>query len=468
MKKIITLFFLYLLISPLYSEQNVSITGVDSSEMLLNGNIHIYVSPENTPDLKKTEMPELGDFSLFEKERGTENWLSTDITDLQFNGVNQDQISFMLLLDNSGSMYDTLSAELTEKSEEQRIYFVLKALQDLFSATTDYKDNISLVSFNTNIVTLTAFTDSRSRLLSSLDGIIRPETDDSYTELYRAMTTASDELSLRKGRKVLILLSDGENYTYSENKKEPHPVFGNELIDLSDLEQNMQKRGITLYTIHYARNTDNELSALSRKTGGMSYTASSRNELLTAYKEIHSRINNEFRLSYTPVVSAARERTVKVSLSGGQSSSEFTFIWEIFWGLAPNLPWWVYCILSLLAIILVFIIHRTPFEKSYGFPHLEVIASADSNKTVIQISQNKTMIAVSREQTQIMNEDEFLNKNNNETGITIIRGSDGKYQLKADHEVMVNNKTVINRELEAGDVIRSEETMIIFDEAAED
>lgn len=468
MKKIITLFSLILLISPLYSEQNISITGVDSSEMLLNGKIHIYVSLEEKQEAIKSEMPVLEDFTLFEKDRNSENWLNTEITDLQFNGVNQDQISFMMLLDNSGSMYDSLSAKATEIPEEQRIYFVLKALQDLFSATTDYKDNISLVSFNTNIVTLSTFTDSRSRLLSSLDGIIRPQADDSYTELYRAMTSASDELSMRKGRKVLILLTDGENYTYSENKKEPHPLFGNELLHLSDLEQDMQKRGITLYTIHYARNTDSELSELSRKTGGMSYTASSRNELLTAYKEIHNRINSEYRLSYSPGVSAARERTIKVSLSGEQNSSGFTFIWEIFWGLAPNLPWWIYCILSLMALILVFIIHRTPFEKSYGFPHLEVIASAESDKTIIQIDQNKTMIAVSRDHTQIMSEDEFQNKDSNETGITIIKGSDGKYQLKADHEVMVNNKTVINRELEAGDVIRSEGTMIIFDEAAED
>ncbi|MBF9017641.1 MULTISPECIES: VWA domain-containing protein [unclassified Oceanispirochaeta] len=468
MKKIITLLSLVLFLIPLYSQQNISVTGVDSSEMLVNGNIHIYVSLEDSSELQVNEMPELNDFSLFEKERSSEDWITEDLIDLQFNGVNQDQISFTLLLDNSGSMYDTLSAKPTDKKDEQRIHFVLKALQDLFSATTDYKDNISIVSFNTNIETLTSFTDSRTKLLSSLDGIIRPTAEDSYTELYRAMKTASDQLSMRKGRKVLILLSDGENYTYSENRKEPHPLFGNELLELRDLEKEMQKRGITLYTIHYARDSDSDLTALSRKTGGLSYTASSRNELLTAYKEIHSRINNEFRLSYKPGVSAARERSIKVSLGDRESSSEFTFLWEIFWGLSPTLPWWVYCILSALAVLLVFIIHRTPFEKIYSFPHLEVLAADDSDKTVIQISHDKTMIAVSRDQTQIMDESEFENKDSDETGITIIKDSDGKYQLKADHEIMVNNKTVINRELEAGDVIRSEGTMIIFDEPAED
>jgi hypothetical protein len=78
------------------------------------------------------------------------------------------------------------------------------------------------------------------------------------------------------------------------------------------------------------------------------------------------------------------------------------------------------------------------------------------------------MIAVGREQTVIMDEGEFKNKNDDETGITIIKRPDGKYQMEADHEIMVNNKTVISRELEPGDVIRSEGTLIIFDEPEED
>ncbi|MDC7232405.1 MAG: VWA domain-containing protein [Spirochaetales bacterium] len=449
------------------AQQNITITGVDSSEMLLNGKIHVYVSLQNIEELKESGLPGLEDFSLTEKESLMDEWSQQDIRDLQFNGVNQDQISFILLLDNSGSMYDTINARPTENSDEQRIHFVTKALEDLFYSTSENNDSLSIVSFNTNIKTLAPFTDSRSKLRSALESISRPEPDEAYTELYRAMKEASDSLSLRKGRKVLILLTDGENYSYSENRKEPHPVYGNELIDLDDIETEMQKRGISLYTIHYARAEDPELSNLSDRTGGLSYTASSGTELLSAYKEIHERISNEFRLSYKPAVSAARERSIKVTLNDTETSPEYSFLWEIFWGLSPLLSWWVYLILIVLSLVLILVIHRTPFEKVYAFPHLELLGG-EADKTIIQISQDKTMIAVSREQTRVMDETEIGSMNSDETGITIIRGPEGKYSLKADEEIMVNNKTVISRDLEPGDVIRSGETVIIFEEPPED
>ena len=74
------------------------------------------------------------------------------------------------------------------------------------------------------------------------------------------------------------------------------------------------------------------------------------------------------------------------------------------------------------------------------------------------------MIAVGREQTVLMEDGNFNNKNEDETGITIIKRPNGKFHMEADHEIMVNNRTVISKDLEPGDVIRSEGTLIIFDE----
>ncbi|QEN07526.1 VWA domain-containing protein [Oceanispirochaeta crateris] len=465
-KRLYSILMIFWVLSPLYSQENVAITGVDTSKMLKNGLIHLYVSFADT--ITEEDLPGKEDFILNEFDFDSDEWKEEEIKDVQYNGFKQEEISFILLIDNSGSMYDTLAGIPTEENDSQRIFFVLKALQDLFSSTREFKDSLALYTFNTNIEKISSFTSDRNQLLNSLSQITQPTAEESYTELYRAMQLASDELSKRPGRKVLILLSDGENYTYSENKKTPHPLWGNNLIQIEDVESSLQKRGITLYTIHYARSSDPSLVQVSTQSGGSSYPVASKDELLLAYREIHSKINREFRVSYKPKVSNFRERLVSVSASNKGTSPEFSFRWETFWGLTPVLPWWVYCVLTLLSLMIVFIIHKTPFEKIYTFPHLEVLSPYESEKTIIQISENKTMIAVGREQTVIMDEGEFKNKNDDETGITIIKGPDGKYQMEADHEIMVNNKTVISRELEPGDVIRSEGTLIIFDEPEED
>jgi Ca-activated chloride channel family protein len=448
-------------LSPLVSQENISITGVDTSAILKNGLIQLYVSFSD--EIPEESIPEKEDFLLDEFDPLNKEWKGIEIQDVQYNGFKQEEISFIILIDNSGSMYDTLSGQPTKQKDSQRIFFVLKALQDLFSSTREYKDSLALYTFNTNIEKISPFTSDRNQLLSGLSGISQPTPENAYTELYRAMKIAADDLSRRSGRKVLILLSDGENYSYSENRKEPHPLWGNNLIQMEEVESLLQKRGITLYTIQYARSSDPELVQLSGQTGGRSFPAASKDELLLAYREIHSRINREFRISYKPEVSSSRERTVRVGAAGKGMSPEFSFIWEIFWGLTPLLAWWIYCIFTVLSLLIVLIIHKTPFERVYSFPHLEVLSPNESEKTVIQISHDKTMIAVGREKTIVMEEGDFMNKNEDETGITIIKSPDGKYQLEADHEIMVNNRTVISKELEPGDVIRSEGTLIIFD-----
>ena len=354
---------------PLYSQEKISVTGVDTSEILRTGLIHLYVSFSDV--INDENIPEKEDFQLNEYDQESKVYKIVEIRDVQYNGFKQEDISFILLIDNSGSMYDTLSGQPTELKDSQRTFYVLKALQDLFSSTREFKDSLALYTFNTNIEKISPFTSDRNQLLAGLSEISRPTAENSYTELYRAMQNASDELSKRSGRKVLILLSDGENYTYSQNKKEPHPLWGNNLIQLEDVESLLQKRGITLYTIQYARTPDPELIQLSSQTGGRSYTAASKDELLLAYREIHSRINREFRLSYKPEVSSYRERMVTVGTEQKGVSPEFSFIWETFWGLSPVLPWWIFCILTLISLLIVIVIHNTPFERIYTFPILK-------------------------------------------------------------------------------------------------
>ncbi len=460
LKKIILL--LVLTCSAVTAEESISITGVDTSGILTSGTVDVYVSlkGENPDDLGALGAE---DFTLSEYSPSEGKWKQADIRRFQYNGYSQDEISIMMLLDNSGSMYDSIAGTSETDPEKRRISILISALSDLLGKTEEYKDNLSLMTFNTDIKKEYEFTSDRTVLAQSLANIHRPDADHAYTEMYRAMKKGMEELSVRKGRKVLVLLTDGENYTYAENKKEPHPLYGNNLIDPEELQEKLLKSGITLYTIYYARQPDPELTGLTEKTGGKGFDAFSEEDLTDAYLAIHDSINKEFRLTYTPVVSLEREKKLRVT-SGSRESQEFSYLWEIFWGLPPNLPWWVFTILTVVSILIILVIHKTPFEKLYPFSHLEVLSPADGNSTILELAENKTLIAVSSGKTEIIHDDNFENIQDNQTGITIVKEADDSFTLISDTEVLVNNKAVKAKKLKPGDVIRSEGTLIVFDE----
>ncbi len=466
-KRLIAIAFLVFCYTAVSSEEPISITGVDTSGILINGSADIYISLQTEEETAPGDWG-VEDFKLDEFNEKSGEWTNSGIRSFQYNGFSQEEISLLLLIDNSGSMYDSIAGKSEENREKQRIFYLVSALRDLFDKTSEYKDNISLVTFNTYISEETPFTSDRSTLYKSLNNINRPGKDESYTELYRAMKDCMEKLSMRRGRKVLILLTDGENYTYSENRKEPHPLWGNNLVDQEKLAEHFRKSGITLYPIFYTREKDPALDQLARRTGGQSYMTASRNELIDAYLEIHERISKEFRLTYTPCVTTGREKIIRVSMTGGYVSPEFAYLWEIFWGLPPELPWWVFLALSVLALAVIVIIHHTPFERLYPFTHLEVLSPADESSTILQISEDRTLLAVSPQKTEIIHEDNFQDRGGlDETGVTIIREKDNTYTLKSDKEVMVNNQPVKVRKLSPGDVIRAEGTLIVFDEPEE-
>ena len=460
LKKIIL--FLICISSLAAAEESIRITGVDTSAILINGTVDVYVS------LQGEGVDELGtmgaeDFKLSEFSSSAGIWKEAEINRFQYNGYSQDEISIMLLLDNSGSMYDSLNGTPEKDSEKRRISILISALSDLLEKTEEYKDNLSIMTFNTDIKKEYDFTYDRTVLAQSLNNIHKPDTDHSYTELYRAMQQGMKELSIRKGRKVLILLTDGENYTYAENKKEPHPLYGNNLVNPGELQESLLKSGITLYTIYYARQPDAELSSLTERTGGKGFDAFSEEDLTDAYLEIHDSINKEFRLTYVPAVSLEREKILKVT-DGNRESQEFAYLWEIFWGLPPNLPWWVFTILTAFSVLIILVIHKTPFERLYPYSHLEVLSPQDGNSTILELAENKTLIAVSSGKTEIIHDGNFQNIQDNQTGITIVKDADDSFTLISDTEVLVNNNPVKEKKLKPGDVIRSDGTLIVFDE----
>ena len=113
-------------------------------------------------------------------------------------------------------MYDNLDGRATESVTDQRMTHAKNAMVNFLNSIEDSRDRVALISFNTDYTPLTESTRNISAIIEQLDSIKRPPTEKAYTQLYSSLERSSGffSSSSQKGRKIIIVLSDGENYPY--------------------------------------------------------------------------------------------------------------------------------------------------------------------------------------------------------------------------------------------------------------
>lgn len=135
------------------------------------------------------------DFAVFEDGRPQEIALFERQADMPLNLV--------LAIDTSGSVHKDISEEVTAAKR-----FVQTILRP--------QDQMSVIQFATTVQVLSGFTNKVSVIERSLDRL-RP---DWSSAVYDAICQGSDSLGARRGRKVLVIVSDGDDTaktsTYAE------------------------------------------------------------------------------------------------------------------------------------------------------------------------------------------------------------------------------------------------------------
>jgi len=103
-------------------------------------------------------------------------------------------LNITLAIDTSGSVHKDLSEEIA--AARRFVHSILRP-----------QDQMSVIEFSTKVRELTGFTNKPGQIDRAL-GQLR---SDFATALYEAIDTASDRLSRRQGRKILLVISDGDN-----------------------------------------------------------------------------------------------------------------------------------------------------------------------------------------------------------------------------------------------------------------
>ena len=194
-----------------------------------------------------------------------------------FERVSEMPLNLLLAIDTSGSVSKDLSAEADAAHRFAR-------------AILRPQDQMGVLQFATNVQVLTPFTNK----VSLIDRGLRDLHSDWATALYDAIVLGSDQLGQREGRKVLVIISDGddtvEDSTYPQALEH---ALRNEVMIYSIIDVPIEASA--------GRDTGGEhaLITLSEQTGGK-YFYVDQGGLDKAFERVSEDLRTQYLLGYYP------------------------------------------------------------------------------------------------------------------------------------------------------------------------
>jgi Ca-activated chloride channel family protein len=163
------------------------------------------------------------------------------------------------------------------------------------------KDRAFTVSFDNEPYLLTKLTNRKDRIFRSLAGL-RAE---GSTALYDAIIYGLYQFTGVKGKKALVILSDGKD-TASK-------------FDYETLVEYVRKAGISIYGIGLKiSGADLEvkykLNKLAQATGGQTFYVDSAKNLETVYRQINDDLRSQYMLTYYSTNTTAKDKWRKVEV----------------------------------------------------------------------------------------------------------------------------------------------------------
>ena len=186
-------------------------------------------------------------------------------------------LSMTLAIDTSGSV----KKDLTQEANAAR-HFVRAILRP--------QDQMSLVQFATDVRELAAFTNKPAQIDRGLDRLH----GDYATALYDAICSASAALGKRDGRKVLVLVSDGDDTVQESTYAQAlEAALRNEVMVYSLIDVPIEASA--------GRDTGGEhaLITLSEQTGGKHYYVGA-DGLDKAFQKVSEDLRTEYLIGYYP------------------------------------------------------------------------------------------------------------------------------------------------------------------------
>ncbi len=438
----------------------IAVSQIDTSQLLTRQTVHLFISVLDAAGIPVNQLGSK-DFQISESADES-TWISVPVTNFSAH-ASDEGITYFLLIDNSGSMYETIDGQSTDRKQDMRMTQAQEALKIFLRSMNDTRDKVQLAAFNSFFNILSENQSNPQELVRAVDRITQPEkgSGEGWTELYYAVNSAIRLLADVPGRKTIVVLSDGENYPYLQGSGKPHPEFGEREYTADFTAAELEKAGISLFSIRFGQDIEENLTWLSDQSGGRVFDTLKQDELANIYLDIRNQILREYKISYRATMTPSEKRTVRISYKGdaGTFSTERSY----FAGTLIGMPAPVHPVLLLLPFLLaiagLIVLSRLGFTNKQKSANLEVLEGSRFSKT-IAISQNKTVIG-SADSDDITLVDAQSARPSHAT--IIYDPDDNSYSVESEDPVKVNNQKTTKRKLDPGDVINVGGSMVVFD-----
>jgi Ca-activated chloride channel family protein len=437
--------------------ERLAIGQVDTGRLLTGQRVDLFVSADVPGDVPLTA----GDLRISESADGRRFEEVHRILGIDRVSSIDAPLSFYLLVDNSGSMYDE---DVSGTPGLARIDAARQAIRDFANSITNDRDRVGLAFFNTRSRMLAAPTRDKAGVGETLDEITRPERAEGYTELYAALAAAASDATTT-GRRTVVVLSDGENYPYSVYENEGHPEYGARLFTPEDAISAFEREGLSLFAIHYGDREDPNLGVIAEATGGEVYRASGPEELAAVYREIRATLLDEYLVSYRATMLPAERRIVRVELTRPGTelrADRVYFANALFAGRAEG---------NLLLLIIpgaagIIGLAVLLFISLRGGARTSSLVLVDSGgvrglEKTVALGQTDTVIGASPEADVTIAGSPTVSEKH---AVVTYEPKASEYTIVSDAPVRVNNQPTTKRKLKPGDVINIEGTIFAFDE----
>jgi VWFA-related protein len=188
-------------------------------------------------------------------------------------------LTIALLVDTSGSIRDKLRFE-----QEAAIEF-------FYSALKKNKDKALVITFDSGVDLLQDFTDDPEQLSEAVRKMRAGGGTSLYDAIYLAVT---EKLSKQTGRRVIILISDGDD--------------NSSRISLTETLEAAQRNDVSIYSIstnntaYFGSNEqargDKTLKRFSEETGGRTFFPFKLQELAANFQDIGMELRAQYQLAY--------------------------------------------------------------------------------------------------------------------------------------------------------------------------
>ncbi|HEV8374621.1 MAG TPA: VWA domain-containing protein [Candidatus Polarisedimenticolia bacterium] len=193
-----------------------------------------------------------------------------------------------------------------DASESMRgtLWSAQKAANDFIASLPSFY-KVCVIGFSDTVRVAREFSYDRRGLAYAVSSL-KPAGE---TALYDTLRSASEQLSARSDRRIVVLFTDGGESLYSDDPK------GRQRLSSSLLAA--REAGVTFYTIAFGAHAATELlQRIAEETGGAFYDSRDPSALTSIFAEIAESVNHQYTLSYYPthLLSEGGWRSVSVSV----------------------------------------------------------------------------------------------------------------------------------------------------------